>query len=690
MYPLMFLVLARAWAVPATFSHSGRIVGPDGAPLEGAHALAFSLHDVESGGDRLWREDLEAVFDAGVYTVRLGGAVPMPSELLERPALWIELAVDGTTLSPRQPVDSVPYARLASRAEGLTDGVRWDELRDVPSGLADGDDTLDAAEVDAIVADNGYASEADLVAFRADVAALGGDVDVIALDVARGLAELAALALSCDAVSGRVDTLDARLLVLEDGAIEFTDALVAMAARLAAAEDAAIALDLRLAELVADGDADTLGALACADGEVPRWDEALSGWRCDIDATVIEGDVDVWVSDNGFATQADVDVLTASVDALDTSLAAYALDQAAMSERVDGLEDAGASTDAAVAAVDSRVDAIDTAVAAVSLLLDDLAAHSSAGLDALEAEVTSIIARVTALEASVADHASSVDGITRTYRAVRSFRTTDGSQGAVCALDDEGGVRCGLGVAGLYGDARGVTRIAAGEANVCVLNDDGTVDCGSWSLRSQSDVFAGVAVTDVANDGSSVCGVASSGSVLCKTLYASGAATAVSLGSYTFTGVAMDEYGWGACAVSSVGTVACWHTGSPGTPGTIANGATQVVGPKTGYTFCGVTSTGAARCWFYNGSGSPTALATPAGTYTKVVPGSIGLSVDACGIRASDGAIECWSSGVVTRVLEGAFVDIDSVTYTNELCAVRSGGDVWCSGPLGVSAAALR
>ena len=59
-----------------------------------------------------------------------------------------------------------------------------------------------------------------------------------------------------------------------------------------------------------DGDDDTLIALTCADGDVPRWDSSLVAWVCsidvdtDTDTKLTESEVDAFVANNGYANDA--------------------------------------------------------------------------------------------------------------------------------------------------------------------------------------------------------------------------------------------------------------------------------------------------------------------------------------------------------------------------------------------------
>lgn len=110
------LVLAQA--VPGSIAFNARLTDTGGAPVTGSHALNFSLYDTGSGGAAMWNESVPgAAFSAeGVAFVELGAVTPLSTTVLDGRKLYLEVAVDGTTMSPRLAIVSVPYAVRASVA----------------------------------------------------------------------------------------------------------------------------------------------------------------------------------------------------------------------------------------------------------------------------------------------------------------------------------------------------------------------------------------------------------------------------------------------------------------------------------------------------------------------------------------------------------------------------------------------
>jgi len=95
--------------------------------MTGQVSLQFAIYDAETGGTIVW-ESSEKRLDlgsSGFYSVTLGGSDnPIESENLKGGPLWIGLTVDGgEELTPRLPLESVPYAVRAGRAESVEEGA---------------------------------------------------------------------------------------------------------------------------------------------------------------------------------------------------------------------------------------------------------------------------------------------------------------------------------------------------------------------------------------------------------------------------------------------------------------------------------------------------------------------------------------------------------------------------------------
>ena len=59
------LFATTAHAVPAQFTHQGRLLDADGAPLDGEATITFRINDSDAGGTTLWEETLTLGLDNG-------------------------------------------------------------------------------------------------------------------------------------------------------------------------------------------------------------------------------------------------------------------------------------------------------------------------------------------------------------------------------------------------------------------------------------------------------------------------------------------------------------------------------------------------------------------------------------------------------------------------------------------------
>lgn len=154
------LAASAATATPETVVWSARVES-DAGPFDGTVSLALALFDAETGGVAVHQEAVtSAVVVRGELVHELGADAsnPIDDAVLDHPSLFLQVTMNGETLSPRLPIRSVPYALRAeqcSTLEGLsaddvaTDAelaaalqsvsVPFSSLTGVPAGLADGE-----------------------------------------------------------------------------------------------------------------------------------------------------------------------------------------------------------------------------------------------------------------------------------------------------------------------------------------------------------------------------------------------------------------------------------------------------------------------------------------------------------------------------------------------------------------------
>jgi hypothetical protein len=107
-----------AQTVPGSISFNARLTDTAGAPISGSHTLTFSLFSQASGGAAAWTETQSgATFSTeGVVYAELGSVTSLTPAALDGSKLFLEISVDGTIMTPRLAVVSVPYAIRASVA----------------------------------------------------------------------------------------------------------------------------------------------------------------------------------------------------------------------------------------------------------------------------------------------------------------------------------------------------------------------------------------------------------------------------------------------------------------------------------------------------------------------------------------------------------------------------------------------
>ncbi len=107
--------------VPAKVAYQGRLLKADGTPESGTVSLTFSLWDQAIGGSLpRWKETQTVALTDGFYSVVLGDLQAFAPDAFDGSERFLEISVGSSALSPRQRVDSVPYALMAQNLSGGT------------------------------------------------------------------------------------------------------------------------------------------------------------------------------------------------------------------------------------------------------------------------------------------------------------------------------------------------------------------------------------------------------------------------------------------------------------------------------------------------------------------------------------------------------------------------------------------
>ena len=102
------LILAQP---PPTLSYQGYLTSNSGTPLTGQYDLVFTLYDDPNVGTAEWGPETHSDVQVkdGLFTVALGVTVPLYANDFDE-SLYLAVSVNGTAVTPRQPLLAAPYA----------------------------------------------------------------------------------------------------------------------------------------------------------------------------------------------------------------------------------------------------------------------------------------------------------------------------------------------------------------------------------------------------------------------------------------------------------------------------------------------------------------------------------------------------------------------------------------------------
>ncbi len=110
---------ARAQNVPTQIHFQGRLTDSSSNPLSGPNGFVFGIYDAATGGNLLWTETQPAVaVSNGVFAVQLGSVMPLLSSVFSGSTTFLQVAVNGNVMSPREQLLAAPYAHDAQLLAG--------------------------------------------------------------------------------------------------------------------------------------------------------------------------------------------------------------------------------------------------------------------------------------------------------------------------------------------------------------------------------------------------------------------------------------------------------------------------------------------------------------------------------------------------------------------------------------------
>ncbi len=115
---MLLLSVVALGAVPRLISVQGRLTDATDAPLSGSYSFLFTIFDASTGGSSLWSETQNVVVDKGIFNATLGQVTPLTIGFDKD--YWLEVVVNGQTLSPRIRITSSAYSVTADRLSNVT------------------------------------------------------------------------------------------------------------------------------------------------------------------------------------------------------------------------------------------------------------------------------------------------------------------------------------------------------------------------------------------------------------------------------------------------------------------------------------------------------------------------------------------------------------------------------------------
>lgn len=204
--------LSASAAVPGLLNFQGRLLDSNKLPRNGDYLMSFKICNSLAatcsapcavGNPCLWTENQTVTVTNGVFAVQLGAVAAIDGAVFAADARYLEIAVAGETLNPRERLTAGPYSFKASVADTITDndGSALLRISSVAVGAINNENQI----VDGIIG-NADISPAAAIAISklATTGTLGANVIVSSLAVASANENVLSLS---DTVTGNVSTL---------------------------------------------------------------------------------------------------------------------------------------------------------------------------------------------------------------------------------------------------------------------------------------------------------------------------------------------------------------------------------------------------------------------------------------------------------------------------------------------------
>ncbi len=110
--------------VPQVINYQGWLTDSLGTPLDTTASMTFTIYDHSFSGTDWWTETHAAVrVSAGTFSVILGSIYPIDDSVFAGDRCWLEIIVEGETITPRTRLASSPFAMRVSTIENASGGT---------------------------------------------------------------------------------------------------------------------------------------------------------------------------------------------------------------------------------------------------------------------------------------------------------------------------------------------------------------------------------------------------------------------------------------------------------------------------------------------------------------------------------------------------------------------------------------
>ncbi|GAB5466822.1 MAG: hypothetical protein Kapaf2KO_22580 [Candidatus Kapaibacteriales bacterium] len=108
--------------VPGTISYQGVLTDNFGNPVsDGSYSVVFTIWDASTAGNQEWTETQSITTEDGIFNVELGSVQAFSTGTVDfNDQIWLQLAVEGNTLSPRIKFLSSAFSQNSAKVDGGT------------------------------------------------------------------------------------------------------------------------------------------------------------------------------------------------------------------------------------------------------------------------------------------------------------------------------------------------------------------------------------------------------------------------------------------------------------------------------------------------------------------------------------------------------------------------------------------